>query len=164
MPSYDKDETSTSPWALHEARRVFFTEKLNLTIFFQRAKCKKISPTKSPLADVPKIKIHPSTSGLGQWVTVPSLVTIFWWEGAFFCEKRISAMQNRHPEIARDMRAPHIAQKSLKRSLAPGLLNSSTLGVIGVEIQGTFSGRCCRCLDPDYSAHRAVLTACTHGW
>ena len=62
-----------------------------------------------------------------------------------------------------DTRAPHIAQKSLKRSLAPGLLNSSTLGVIGVEIQGTFSGRCCRCLDPDYSAHRAAFTACTHG-
>ena len=62
-----------------------------------------------------------------------------------------------------DTRAPHIAPKSLKRSLAPGLLNSSTLGVIGVEIQGTFSGRCCRCLDPDYSAHRAAFTACTHG-
>ena len=62
-----------------------------------------------------------------------------------------------------DTRAPHIAPKSLKRSLAPGLLNSSTLGVIGVEIPSTFSGRCCRCLDPDFSAHRAVLTACTHG-
>ena len=62
-----------------------------------------------------------------------------------------------------DTRAPHIAPKSLKRSLAPGLLNSSTLGVIGVEIPGTFSGRCCRCLDPDYSTNRAAFTACTHG-
>ena len=33
-----------------------------------------------------------------------------------------------------DTRAPHIAQKSLKRSLAPGLLNSSTLCMCGVAL------------------------------
>ena len=67
-----------------------------------------------------------------------------------------------------DTRAPHIAPKSLKRSLAPGLLNSSTLRVCGVAlpskaatgaagIDGTYSTQLLSQFDPGYWPNRAVF-------